>query len=46
MMDSKQHSRAEDEVLVRVEGVSKKFCRSLKRSLWYGRPEAAVASNW
>jgi lipopolysaccharide transport system ATP-binding protein len=25
-----------DEVLVRVEGVSKKFCRSLKRSLWYG----------
>ena len=36
MMDSKQHSRAEDEVLVRVEGVSKKFCRSLKRSLWYG----------
>jgi lipopolysaccharide transport system ATP-binding protein len=25
-----------DEVLVRVQGVSKKFCRSLKRSLWYG----------
>jgi lipopolysaccharide transport system ATP-binding protein len=25
-----------DEVLVQVEGVSKKFCRSLKRSLWYG----------
>lgn len=25
-----------DEVLVRAEGVSKKFCRSLKRSLWYG----------
>jgi lipopolysaccharide transport system ATP-binding protein len=24
------------EVLVKVEGVSKKFCRSLKRSLWYG----------
>jgi lipopolysaccharide transport system ATP-binding protein len=23
-------------VLVKVEGVSKKFCRSLKRSLWYG----------
>jgi hypothetical protein len=22
--------------LVRVEGVSKKFCRSLKKSLWYG----------
>jgi lipopolysaccharide transport system ATP-binding protein len=25
-----------DEVLVKAEGVSKKFCRSLKRSLWYG----------
>jgi len=25
-----------DEVLVKVEGVSKKFCRSLKKSLWYG----------
>ena len=26
----------DDEVLVKVEGVSKKFCRDLKRSLWYG----------
>lgn len=25
-----------DEVLVKVEGVSKKYCRSLKRSMWYG----------
>ena len=25
-----------DDLLVRVEGVSKKFCRSLKKSLWYG----------
>lgn len=24
------------EVLVKVEGVSKRFCRSLRRSLWYG----------
>ncbi|WP_309740259.1 MULTISPECIES: ABC transporter ATP-binding protein [unclassified Chamaesiphon] len=24
------------EVLIRVENVSKKFCRSLKKSLWYG----------
>lgn len=24
------------EALVRVEGVSKKFCRSLRKSLWYG----------
>jgi len=29
-------TRPDDEVLVRVEGVSKKFCRSLKKSLWYG----------
>ena len=27
---------SDDEVLVRVENVSKKFCRSLKKSLWYG----------
>ena len=25
-----------DETLVKVENVSKKFCRDLKRSLWYG----------
>ena len=29
-------TNSDDEVLVRVEGVSKKFCRSLKKSLWYG----------
>ena len=29
-------SKNDNEVLVRVEGVSKKFCRSLKKSLWYG----------
>ena len=29
-------SATDQEVLVRVEGVSKKFCRSLKKSLWYG----------
>jgi len=27
---------SERETLVRVDGVSKKFCKSLKRSLWYG----------
>lgn len=26
----------DDNILIRVESVSKKFCRSLKRSLWYG----------
>jgi lipopolysaccharide transport system ATP-binding protein len=35
----------EPEVLVRVEGVSKKFCRSLKRSLWYGVNDIASALN-
>lgn len=25
-----------DDTLIQVEGVSKKFCRNLKRSLWYG----------
>ena len=35
-MDSEKNTRPDNEVLVRVEGVSKKFCRSLKKSLWYG----------
>jgi lipopolysaccharide transport system ATP-binding protein len=30
-----------DDVLVKVKGVSKKFCRSLKRSLWYGVQDVA-----
>lgn len=30
-----------DDVLVQVERVSKKFCRSLKRSLWYGARDIA-----
>lgn len=25
-----------DETLIKVEGLSKKFCRNLKRSMWYG----------
>ncbi len=31
----------EQDVLVRVEGVSKRFCRSLKKSLWYGVQDIA-----
>jgi len=27
---------SENDILVKVEGASKKFCRDLKRSLWYG----------
>ena len=30
-----------DEVLVKVDNLSKKFCRSLKRSLWYGVQDIA-----
>jgi len=30
-----------DKVLVKVENVSKKFCRSLKKSLWYGVQDIA-----
>lgn len=33
---SQPATHSDNEVLVRVEGVSKRFCRSLKRSLWYG----------
>src|SRR6267154_927347 len=29
----------DNEVLIKVQGVSKKFCRNLKRSLWYGALE-------
>ena len=38
-------SKYDDEVLVRVEGVSKKFCRSLKKSLWYGVCDIASELN-
>lgn len=38
-------SPARDEVLVRFEGVSKKFCRSLKQSLWYGVRDIAAEFN-
>ena len=34
-----------DEVLVRVDNVSKKFCKSLKRSLWYGMCDTARELN-
>jgi len=34
-----------DEILVRVSGVSKKFCRSLKQSLWYGVQDIAHELN-
>jgi lipopolysaccharide transport system ATP-binding protein len=33
------------DVLVKVDGVSKKFCKSLKRSLWYGMCDMAREMN-
>ena len=36
---------SDDEVLVRVEGVSKKFCRSLKKALWDGVCDIASELN-
>jgi lipopolysaccharide transport system ATP-binding protein len=33
------------DVLIKVQGVSKKFCRSLKRSLWYGVQDVARDLN-
>jgi lipopolysaccharide transport system ATP-binding protein len=33
------------DVLIKVQGVSKKFCRSLKRSLWYGVQDVASDLN-
>jgi len=36
---------SDSDVLVRVEHVSKKFCKSLKRSLWYGVKDIANELN-
>jgi lipopolysaccharide transport system ATP-binding protein len=38
-------SAAGDDVLVRVENVSKRFCRGLRRSLWYGLQDIAGELN-
>ncbi len=38
-------THSDNEVLVRVEGVSKKFCRSLKKSLWYGLCDIGAELN-
>ena len=40
-----QQPTTDSEVLVRVENVSKKFCRSLKKSLWYGVQDIAHELN-
>jgi lipopolysaccharide transport system ATP-binding protein len=38
-------NNSRNEVLVRAENVSKKFCRSLKKSLWYGMQDIAHEVN-
>ncbi len=41
--EQSMHKPSDDrDVLVRVENVSKKFCRSLKKSLWYGLQDIAT----
>ena len=35
------YSHPNGNVLIKVEGVSKKFCRDLKKSLWYGVKDMA-----
>ncbi|WNH11617.1 polysaccharide ABC transporter ATP-binding protein [Thalassobellus suaedae] len=35
-MIEEKHIETNNEVLVKVEGLSKKFCKDLKTSLWYG----------
>ena len=34
-----------DDILIKVDGVSKKFCRSLKKSLWYGVKDIAAEAT-
>jgi len=36
-----QDNNHDEDVVVSVEGVSKKFCRDLKKSLWYGLRDMA-----
>jgi lipopolysaccharide transport system ATP-binding protein len=42
---NESNARRTGEVLVKVDGVSKKFCKSLKRSLWYGVQDVAAELN-
>lgn len=42
---NKERSASDAEVLVKVENVSKKFCRDLKKSLWYGLKDVAGEMN-
>lgn len=36
MIEAQDNIQTNNEVLVKVEGLSKKFCKDLKTSLWYG----------
>jgi lipopolysaccharide transport system ATP-binding protein len=39
----KSMSKTNDEVLIKCEGLSKKFCKDFKRSLWYGIKDVSLA---
>ncbi|MEB3230103.1 MAG: ABC transporter ATP-binding protein [Leptolyngbyaceae bacterium] len=41
MFEDMEASMADDDILVKVEGVAKKYCKDLKRSLRYGLQELA-----
>jgi lipopolysaccharide transport system ATP-binding protein len=43
--DQPMRQTGQGEVLVSAQGVSKKFCRSLKRSLWYGVQDVVSELN-
>lgn len=42
MIRNSTASAASDEILVNAQGVSKKFCRDLRTSLWYGMQDIAA----
>lgn len=44
-LESQDLEKTNGDVLIRAEGVSKKFCRSFKRSLWYGVQDVVSELN-
>lgn len=44
-LNSQDLKKTDGDVLIRAEGVSKKFCRSFKRSLWYGVQDVVSELN-
>ena len=42
IQNSAENKKSENEIILSVEGISKKFCRDLKRSLFYGIQDIAT----